>query len=220
MKRLLKLAALALTALLILIGADYVTGRHVAYLGRDSSVLRRGAVARLPRLFAISPYGQGRRIQATASISTYPDEAAFRWWSLSTVAAGARATRVMRIGGADIYGNIGRVISPDTALAPQSSAIGFCRPSTGAVRSTTWRRRSSRRATALIARGARPTSLFLMGHSAGAQLVTRVALDPAPLVRAGGSTALVCGVIPVSGAALDLTDQQTWDLGARHRLLP
>ena len=74
--------------------------------------------------------------------------------------------------------------------------------------------------TALITRGARPAALFLMGHSAGAQLVTRVALDPAPLARAGGSTALVCGVIPVSGAALDLTDQQTWDLGADLEYVP
>ena len=69
--------------------------------------------------------------------------------------------------------------------------------------------------SAFIARGANPAALFLMGHSAGAQLVTRVALDPAPLARAGGSSAFVCGVIPVSGAALDLTDQQTWDLGAK-----
>ena len=52
-------------------------------------------------------------------------------------------------------------------------------------------------------------AVFLAGHSAGAQLAAHVALDPARLDGAG-----VCGLIPVSGAALDLTDAETWTLGA------
>ena len=119
----------------------------------------------------------------------------------------------LRIGGADIYGNIGRFLA--------GHGIGTAVVNYRLLPSVDWRGQIDDVAqavvaarAALVARGGRPTSLFLMGHSAGAQLVTRVALDPAPLARAGGSTALVCGVIPVSGAALDLTDQQTWDLGA------
>ena len=58
--------------------------------------------------------------------------------------------------------------------------------------------------------GGDPDALFLMGHSAGAQLAARVALDPAPLDRAGASQDVVCGVVPVSGAALDLADRATY----------
>ncbi|MDT0630152.1 alpha/beta hydrolase [Rubrivirga sp. S365] len=58
--------------------------------------------------------------------------------------------------------------------------------------------------------GGDPDALFLMGHSAGAQLAARVALDPAPLQRAGASQSVVCGVVAVSGAALDIADRPTY----------
>jgi acetyl esterase/lipase len=57
------------------------------------------------------------------------------------------------------------------------------------------------------AHGGDPAALFLMGHSAGAHLAAHVALDTAVLAREGVPAAAVCGVIPVSGAALDLTDR-------------
>lgn len=60
--------------------------------------------------------------------------------------------------------------------------------------------------------GGDPDALFLMGHSAGAQLAARVALDASALHAVDVPTDAVCGVIPVSGAALDLTDQKTYDL--------
>jgi acetyl esterase/lipase len=52
-----------------------------------------------------------------------------------------------------------------------------------------------------------------MGHSAGAQLAMRAALDRAALARAGVPSSAIAGVIAVSGAAYDLTDQKTYDLG-------
>jgi acetyl esterase/lipase len=52
-----------------------------------------------------------------------------------------------------------------------------------------------------------------MGHSAGAQLAMRAALDRAALTRVGVPPAAIAGVIAVSGAAYDLTDQTTYDLG-------
>jgi acetyl esterase/lipase len=54
--------------------------------------------------------------------------------------------------------------------------------------------------------GGRRDRVFLMGHSAGAHLASTAALTTA---NAG-----VRGVIAVSGAALDLADERTYQLGA------
>jgi acetyl esterase/lipase len=119
----------------------------------------------------------------------------------------------LRVAGADVYANIGRFLA--------GQGVGTAVINYRLLPAVTWRQQIDDVAqavvgarTALVERGGRAASLFLMGHSAGAQLVTRVALDPEPLGRAGASASMVCGVIPVSGAALDLTDQRTWDLGA------
>ncbi len=45
-----------------------------------------------------------------------------------------------------------------------------------------------------------------MGHSAGSHLAAHVALDTVALAREGVPRTALRGVIPVSGAALDLTD--------------
>ncbi len=58
--------------------------------------------------------------------------------------------------------------------------------------------------------GGDASRVFLMGHSAGAQLAARIALDSAPLRAAGvTATAPVCGVASVSGAGFDLTDRRS-----------
>jgi arylformamidase len=59
------------------------------------------------------------------------------------------------------------------------------------------------------ARGGDPRRVFLMGHSAGAQLALRVAADPRWLTEVGGQPANICGVIAVSGAGYDLDDPVT-----------
>jgi dipeptidyl aminopeptidase/acylaminoacyl peptidase len=51
------------------------------------------------------------------------------------------------------------------------------------------------------------------GHSAGAQLAARIALDVNPLSHYGLSPAIIKGAIAVSGAGFDLRDEQTYTLG-------
>ena len=212
MKRLLKRAALAVAVLILLIGADYVTGRHLAYW----LVIRLFYVhASLPdaQIVRDQPYGPGRPDPKHRFDLYLPARGGFPMAVFVHGGGWREGDKDLRIGGADIYGNIGRFLA--------GHGIGTAVINYRLLPTVDWRGQIDDVAqavvvarTALVARGGRPAALFLMGHSAGAQLVTRVALDPAPLAHAGGSTALVCGVIPVSGAALDLTDQQTWDLGA------
>jgi len=214
MKRLLKLAAIVLAVLVVLIGADLATGRHVAFW---IAIRLFYLEAPLPDAQTIrdQPYGKGPPDPKRRFDLFLPARSGFPMAVFVHGGGWTEGDRGTRVGGADVFGNIGRFLA--------GHGIGTAVISYRLLPDVTWREQIDDVAqavvaarSALIARGARPAALFLMGHSAGAQLVTRVALDPAPLARAGGSTALVCGVIPVSGAALDLTDQQTWDLGAKR----
>jgi acetyl esterase/lipase len=65
----------------------------------------------------------------------------------------------------------------------------------------------------IAVRGGRADRLFLMGHSAGAQLAARVATDPAWITREGGRPGEICGVVAVSGAGYDLGDIETYRAG-------
>lgn len=62
--------------------------------------------------------------------------------------------------------------------------------------------------------GGRPDALYLSGHSAGAWLAARLAFDAAAQRRAHIEPSDVCGTILVSGAAFDLRDPVTFELGA------
>lgn len=55
--------------------------------------------------------------------------------------------------------------------------------------------------------GGDPQALFGSGHSAGAQLVSRVTFDEAALKREGLPSDVVCGVVAISGAGYDLADE-------------
>lgn len=118
----------------------------------------------------------------------------------------------LRVAGADVYGNIGRFyagrgigvavvnyrLQPDVAWPEQVADV---------ARAVAWLHGN-------VARfGGDPTRLFVCGHSAGAQLAARVALDPAPLAALGADRRIVKGIVSVSGAALDLTDAEAWRLG-------
>jgi len=52
--------------------------------------------------------------------------------------------------------------------------------------------------------GGDPSRIYLMGHSAGAHLVSLVALDPTYLQNEGASPSLINGVVSVDGASLNL----------------
>ena len=119
----------------------------------------------------------------------------------------------LRVGGADVYGNIGRFYAEhgiDVAVINYrlQPAVPWQDQVDDVARATAWVR-------AHIAEdGGDPKRLFIGGHSAGAQLAAHVALDPVPLEHYGLSPSNICGVITVSGAGFDLADQQTYALGA------
>lgn len=125
--------------------------------------------------------------------------------------------RTLKVLGADIYRNIGRyfalhgigcaVISyrllPDTSWRAQildvARAVDWVHQHIGKYRGD-------------------PGKLYVSGHSAGAQLAVRIALDPAPLASLGTSTNIIRGVIPISGAGYDLTDPATYAEGKKQNI--
>ena len=125
--------------------------------------------------------------------------------------------KCFRVCGADVYGNIGRFYA--------SRGIGVAVINYRLQPQVTWRDQVDdvARATAWMYThaanyGGDRTRLFVGGHSAGAQLAARVALDPKPLQRHGLTPAIVKGVIAVSGAGFDLRDEETYELGRNLHL--
>jgi acetyl esterase/lipase len=118
----------------------------------------------------------------------------------------------LTVGAADVYGNIGRFYA--------SRGIGVAVINYRLLPEVGWREQIEDVADAvawvsshITEYGGDNQRLFLSGHSAGAQLATRVALDSDPLRRRGLSASVICGVVAVSGAGLDLTDRRTYELG-------
>ncbi len=121
----------------------------------------------------------------------------------------------LRVGGADVYGNIGRFYA--------ARGIGVAVINYRLQPTVNWREQVKDVAAAtawihahIAEYGGSPHRLFLGGHSAGAQLACRVALDSRPLAEQGSSPSIISGVISVSGAGLDLADQKTYNLGAKR----
>ncbi len=120
--------------------------------------------------------------------------------------------KCLRVCGADVYGNIGRFYA--------SNGIGVAVINYRLQPEVTWREQVADVASAtrwaflnVTQHGGDPSRLFVGGHSAGAHLATRIALDPKPLAQFGLSPAIIKGVVAVSGAAFDLTDDETYKLG-------
>lgn len=120
--------------------------------------------------------------------------------------------KALRAGGRDVYGNIGRYFA--------ARGIGVAVVNYRLQFDVTWREQVADVADAVgwVAAnvgslGGDPEALFLLGHSAGAQLMTRVALDRETAARHGVPE--LCGLVPVSGAGFDLADTGTYELGAR-----
>ncbi len=122
----------------------------------------------------------------------------------------------LRVGGADIYGNIGRFYASrgigvaviSYRLQPQ---VAWLDQLADAAHAVAW-------VHANVARwGGDPETIVVSGHSAGGQLAARVALDPAPLAALGVPPDAVKGFVSVSGAGLDFTDAESWRLGQPRR---
>lgn len=117
-----------------------------------------------------------------------------------------------RAGGADIYANIGRFYA--------ARGIGVAVISYRLQPAVAWTDQLSDVAHAVawvhanVARwGGDPDTIVLAGHSAGGQFAARIALDPGPLATLGVDRRVVKGFVSVSGAGLDLTDEESWRLG-------
>ena len=117
--------------------------------------------------------------------------------------------RTQSFGGADVYRNIGRFLA---GHGIGTAVIGY-----RLVWPLDWQSQVGdvARAVAWVQAhateyGGQPDRVFLMGHSAGAQLAARVATDPAWLEREHGRPAGICGVVAVSGAGYDLGDIETY----------
>jgi arylformamidase len=125
--------------------------------------------------------------------------------------------KCLRVCGADVYGNIGRFYA--------SRGIGVALINYRLQPKVTWREQVDdvARATAWAYThaqnyGGDSSRLFIGGHSAGAQLAARVALDAKPMSQHGLSPAIIQGVIAISGAGFDLTDAKTYELGRNLHL--
>ncbi len=119
----------------------------------------------------------------------------------------------LRVGGKDVYRNIGRFFASRGVAAAVINyrllpGVHWTTQIKDVGRAVLYARERARE------EGGDPTRLFLSGHSAGAQLVTRIALDAEYLVGLGSDREIVCGVIAVSGAGYDMEDAETYALGA------
>jgi acetyl esterase/lipase len=120
----------------------------------------------------------------------------------------------LRVGGEDVYGNIGRFYA--------SEGIGVAVINYRLQPEVNWRQQveDAAHATAWVYShlgdyGGDISRIFVGGHSAGAHLAARVALDAAPLSQLGISPGVLSGVIAVSGAGFDLNDMKTYELGQK-----
>ncbi len=119
------------------------------------------------------------------------------------------------VAGADVYGNIGRFYA--------GHGIGTAVVNYRLQPEVPWREQVDDVAHAVAwvrahvaGHGGDPDAVFLSGHSAGAWLAAYAALNPAPLAELALDPGILCGVIPVSGLAFDLTDDETYRLGAER----
>ena len=117
--------------------------------------------------------------------------------------------RGLTVGGADVYGNIGRFL----ALHGYGTAVISYR----LIPDVDWQVQADDVAMALKwvyqsapAYGAKRDAIVMMGHSAGAQLALRTVLDDDRLIRISVPRSAIRGVIAVSGAGYDLADERTY----------
>ncbi len=139
-----------------------------------------------------------------------PDE---RSWPLLVFVHGGsfvRGDKDIVVGGHDIYGNIGRFYA--------SRGVGVALVNYRLQPEVTWQEQIEDVADAIVwlaedaPRRGGDGRLFLSGHSAGAWLAARVAVDQELQGRKGIDSELLAGVVLLSGSGFELTDQRTWQL--------
>jgi len=119
--------------------------------------------------------------------------------------------RTLHVWGADIYRNIGRFLA--------ARGYGAAIVSYRLIPEVTWEGQPADVARAvkwvhgnIASHGGDPNRIVLMGHSAGAQLASLVAVNPKWLSEAGVPRSAIAGVAAVSGAGYDISDHETYVL--------
>ena len=122
----------------------------------------------------------------------------------------------LEFGGADPYGNIGRFYA--------SHGIGVALVNYRLQPEVSWREQVADVAQALAwvythadDYGADKHAIFVAGHSSGAQLAARVAVDQNLLRKLRLPRDVPCGVIAVSGAPFDISDSKSYELGTNPK---
>jgi arylformamidase len=125
--------------------------------------------------------------------------------------------KALKFGGADPYGNIGRFYA--------ARGIGVAVVNYRLQPAVTWRDQVKDVARSLAwvhghadDYGANKRAIFISGHSSGAQLAARAALDQESLRELRLPPRVPCGVIAVSGAPFDISDSETYALGTNPAL--
>jgi acetyl esterase/lipase len=118
-----------------------------------------------------------------------------------------RGDKAQKFGGADPYGNIGRFYA--------ARGIGVAVANYRLQPKVTWREQVQDIARVLAwvyghakEYGGDKSVIFVSGHSSGAQLATRTALDRHLLQELGLPPRVPCGIIAISGAPFDLADEK------------
>jgi arylformamidase len=125
--------------------------------------------------------------------------------------------KALKFGGADPYGNIGRFYA--------ARGIGVAVVNYRLQPAVTWRDQVKDVARSLAwvhghadDYGANKRAIFISGHSSGAQLAARAALDQELLRELRLPPGVPCGVVTVSGAPFDIADSETYALGTNPAL--
>lgn len=123
----------------------------------------------------------------------------------------------LKVAGADVYSNIGRYFASQGIATAVISyrlmpAVDWRSQVIDVARATSWVYRH------IGAYHGNTKNIFLAGHSAGAQIATRVALDSSVLNTVGLSPRLICGVIPISGIGYNFLNEETYQLGKEEHI--
>ncbi len=115
--------------------------------------------------------------------------------------------RDLEVGGRDIYNNVGRFLAGNGI---PTAVVSYPFASVPGGAAVDWRAEARDVAAAMAYVGREQASwgsrgIVGMGHSAGTHLMLEAALNPAVAGPAAGGAGRVCGLVPASGAALDLT---------------
>src|SRR6266850_1249560 len=177
-----------LLASLVLVSPGILWSAYVALRRAGMAVLYKSATLEKGQVFIDVPYREGSTDRKHRLDLFLPQGT--QWPMLIFVHGGGLASgdKSFRVAGEDVYGNVGRFYA--------SQGIGVAVINYRLQPKVTWREQVDdvAHATAWVAAnlglyGADTSRIFIGGHSAGAHLAARIALDPKRLAQVGLSPA-------------------------------